>query len=816
MAFRLSIIISCILLIAAAAVGGGWLYFEYLALQRELPTLHSMADFHPFLTSLVYSNDGRVIGQFAFEDRVPVSIAEVPKLLQEALLATEDTDFYQHHGVNFQAILRAAKANLLEGKISQGGSTITQQVARDLFLGREKKWMRKIKEALIAVELESRFTKNQILELYLNETYFGHGAYGIKSAALRYFDKELHELTLSECALLAGLPQAPSAGSPFVSMERAERRRSVVLSRMVEAGFISQGMAEKADAEPIVLSTGSRVEFAAPYFLEYVRRTLEEQLGTQAVHAGGLRIFTSLDTRLQAAAQEAVERGLLEITKRRGYDPSIPLADVVGEEPAVGADGVVPVGTVLRLPIEEVGKTVLKVRMDNTVHDVDPGHDGWTIARDLRTIFTSGEEALFIIEKASDVVRLGLYQKPTLQGSLLSMCTGTGYISAWIGGRDFAESKFDRVYQAHRQPGSGFKPIIYTAALDTRMTPADIVYDAPIVTEIISEEDLRDEPEREDGTDAVGAPGDEGEDGEEGVEEEQEQEYWRPGNYSGRFYGATTLRQGLEQSRNLVTIRLLSSIGVRTAIQYARLMGIESPLADNLSLSLGSSGVTQLELVGAYGVLANQGDWIKPIAIKRVLDYNGQVIMENLPEIRRALSPQASYLTTSLMQGVVERGTGRQAQVLGRPLAGKTGTPNDYRDAWFNGFSRQHITSVWVGFDEPQPIGRNETGARAALPIWIDFMREAHRGLPVLDFIQPPGIRLLGIDAETGLLATDKCSTVITEAFIAGTEPLRLCDAHKMRSTQFLRFDTDDQASEEETVQDSGGAGVSPFSYSVD
>lgn len=787
-------------LIGLSFFGGSWIYWEYHLLQQDLPQLLSMADYQPALTTVVYSADNKIIGEFGFEDRELVRISEVPQIMQEAILATEDTDFYQHNGVNFKAIIRAMRTNLEAGRVVQGGSTITQQVARELFLSKEKKFLRKIKEAIIAVQLESRFTKNQILQLYFNQIYFGHGAYGIKSAARRYFNKTLQELTLAECALLAGMPQAPSLYSPYVNMERALTRRATVLARLVEAGFISPAEAATAEQEPIALDSGKKTEFSAPYFLEYVRRSLEDSLGTRMVHTGGLKIYTTLDTTLQQAAEDAVFWGLHSLTARKGFrkdllPPDLPLPESLEQ------------GTLLTLPLTAVSKTELTVEFEGAAYRLKPKQDGWSIGSDLTKIFTPGESVCVVVVRAPDDQpgKMSLYQYPEVQSALVSIKLGTGEVVAWVGGSDFEKSKFDRVVQARRQPGSSFKPIIYAAAMDTGFTPADIFYDAPIVTELQAPSE-----EKAEILTAI-------EVGSESVDDDEasrpERRYWRPDNSSREFYGPTTLRVGLEKSRNLVAIKLLAQVGVRKAVHYARRMGIESPLNENLSLALGSSGVTLLEFVAAYGVFANEGDYVRPLMIKRVLDRHGRVILESIPEVRHALTPATAFIVTNLLRGVVEHGTGARARSLGRPLAGKTGTTNDYRDAWFNGFSRHYITGVWVGLDEPKRIGANETGARAALPIWQAYMSEAHRDLPPLDFPIPEGITVLSIDADSGLLASNNCTKVITEAFITGTEPLRVCDSHKEDKAQFLRFDSGYDAASSVSKPP---AERSPFEYSED
>ncbi len=790
------ITISVLLLVAlgtAAALG----YFEYRRYLSELPEIDGIADFSPSVISTVYSSDGEIIGEFGIQKRRPAKLVEIPKLMKEAVLAVEDTDFYYHRGVNVKGMLRAFLENIKEGRIVQGGSTITQQLARDLYLTKEQSWSRKIKEAFLALEIERRLLKDQILEMYLNQIYFGKGAYGVKEAAHQYFSKSLDELSLGECALLAGVPKSPSHFAPHLNLEGALKRRRTVLDRMVEAGFISENQARNAAEEKITLDEPENPnKKKAPYFLEYIRQKLEQSYGTHAVHHEGLQVYTTLDYKLQKAAEEAVRWNLLEITKRRGLRKL-----KLEEKPVEELPDDVAAGTILTGRAEQIGQEDIKVTFAGETITVNPEEEGWTFSGKLSDYYAEGDpiqiQVLEIVQNDDDEEKIAfncrLYQEPEIEGALLSMEVGTGEIKAWVGGYDFEKSKFDKVYQARRQPGSAFKPFIYAAALDTQFTAADIIYDSPIVEEMVKEE--------EESADKLKEILNQ-EEGEEIIVEEEEPEYWKPVNYSEKFHGATTIRTGLEKSRNLVTIKLLAKTGVRTAIRYARRCGIKSPLDQDLSLALGSSGVSLIELTSAYGVFADQGCWTAPMAIKKIIDRNGRILEEKLPVSRKAMDPAVSGLVSLLLQGVVENGTGWRAKMIGRPSGGKTGTTNEYHDAWYMGFIPQLVTGVWVGFNELKKIGPHETGSKAASPAWVRYMKTAVQDLPVEEFPTPEGLVFAAIDSETGLLAGDDSDKVIMEAFLKGTEPTRIAGYRKIREEDFFSIDSNWEQIAEDTEQE--------------
>ena len=658
-------------------IGVGYGLLRYY--QKDLPSIAKleMGDTTTGLISKVFSADGTVIHEFYEEKRIPIPLQEIPDFLKKAVIVVEDKRFYSHWGVDFMGILRAFYVNIRSGDIVQGGSTITQQLARNLFLTTEKTLSRKIREAILALEIERTYSKDEILEMYFNQVYFGSGAYGIEAAAQTYFGKHASELTLDEGTLLAGIPRWPTRYSPNLNLEAALERRATVLDLMVKEAFLSPTEAEAAKASPVILKGRDQKENVASYFVEYIRKELEDRFGYNRLYRGGLNIYTSLDFELQQKAVEIMERNLQEIESRWDYK-----------------------------------HITYKEYLENHANSKRPQGP-----------------------------------IPYLQGALIAFEAKTGYIKAMVGGRDYNHSEFNRAIQARRQPGSVFKPFVYTAAIDNGIPASTIIIDSPI---------------------SLDQPG---------------QEPWRPTNYDDNFQGPTPLRVGLKKSINLISIKLLMKIGVSTVIEYAKRMGIESPIPPVESIAIGSAEVIPMEVTSAFSIFANQGVRVDPLAVIRVESREGEVLWENKPRKEAVLSPQTAYIMTSLLQGVLESGTGRGARLRGftRPAGGKTGTTNDYTDAWFVGFTPDIICGVWVGFDQPKTIIKKGTGARIALPIWSDFMIEAHKDLPPRNFPVPSGIITKKVCAESGLLATDSCpkKLIYTEVFIKGTEPDLECDIHR-------------------------------------
>lgn len=729
-------------------LGGGYAY-----LFLTLPPLRDVKNYNPPVVTQVFSADGKVIGEFYVQRRILVPNEEIPRLLKQAFVAAEDADFYRHQGVSWTAVMRALLKNVEAGKIVQGGSTITQQLVRSLLLdNRERSFSRKAKEMVLARMVEQHLTKDEILYLYLNEIYLGHGNYGIGAAADYYFGKSPKELNLAEMALLAGLPRAPELYSPYRNFELAKKRQAYVLRRMVEEGYISEREAKEAYVTPLRLKEHDfELVEASQYYVEYVRRYLLERYGEKAVYREGLKVYTALDSRLQKAAVEALREGLLALESRRGYGgPEKVLAptEVQGFLKALAQEnkqikkGGVYIGVVLRETKD--GFTVSLGSKEGTLprnkvllwkgKGLSPGY----VIR-VRVVDLKDEKPL-----------LELYQEPKVEGALLAMELPTGYVRAMVGGWDFNRSQFNRALQARRQPGSAFKPIVYAAALSKGFNPSSVVMDVPLTFQSAS------------GT-------------------------WSPRNYDGKFYGPVSLRYALAHSLNCATVNLARELGVSYLSQFAKKLGITSPLSPDLSTALGSSPVTLFELVRAYGVFGSGGHLIEPVFIVKVLDRRGNVLEYNPPlpleaELRkRGLEPQGkfapqvldeaiAYLITDMLESVIEEGTGVRARTLERPCAGKTGTTNDYTDAWFIGYTPQLVAGVWVGFDTPQSLGHGETGARTALPIWLKFMKEAVKSLPLEDFPLPERVVFVRVNPETGLPASPEEPGVF-EPFVEGTEP---------------------------------------------
>jgi penicillin-binding protein 1A len=766
---RLALAGFALAVLGAAAVAG--LVARYAA---ELPPVEALRDYNPSLVTKVLGADGSVIGEFYVERRVIIPLASVPQQLQRAFLAAEDASFFAHHGLDPKAVLRAMVRNALAGGVVQGASTITQQVARNMFLSSERRLARKIKEAILAYRIEKHFTKQDILGLYLNHIYLGQGAYGVQAAALTYFGRPVDELNLLESAVLAGLPKAPSAYSPAQHPERALKRAGYVLTRMVETGALTAAQAKAATALPLRLQKAREAQRGA-FFLEYVRRTLEKTYGSDAVYRNGLVVRTTLDPKLQAAAEDAVREGLREVDKRRGWrgpGKRLGTGDPAAIEALVGTIEAWPAqlakGDIVPAVVREVGERSATVR-------VGPG-DGVLPVEAMRWVYGQGREERMKSPKqvlrAGDLLlvrvvapggggvaaRVALEQDPEVEGSLLCQDVHTGAVLAMVGGFDFARNQYNRALQARRQPGSAFKPFIYAAALESgRWTPASIIEDSPI------EFENRDDAARI--------------------------KVWRPSNFEEKFFGPTRLRVALNHSRNIVTIKLLQAVGVQPVIAAAQRMGVASPLAPDLTLALGSSSVTLQELTTAYGAIADGGVRHEPLTILSVRDRTGALLEEHAPGAAEVLSRDAAYVLTSMLQTVVSDGTGWKVKELGRPVAGKTGTTNDYVDAWFMGFTPDLVTGVWVGLDRRDSLGWHETGSRAAIPIWLSFMGRAVEGRPASVFPVPPGVVFAKIDPARGVLAAPESPDAVVEVFREGTVPTAVAPRQPSREGDFYRFD---------------------------
>lgn len=740
---------------------------------QDLPSLDLLQSYQPSLVTTVYSDDRQPIGQFFIERRILTPLADIPKTLTQAVIATEDVRFFEHPGLDYVGILRAAWTNVRHGgRKVEGASTITQQLARSLFLSSERSYDRKVRELILAYKMEAVSSKEQILETYLNQIYFGQGSYGVASAAQSYFGKDITQLTLAESAFLAGLPKSPSRFSPFTAYERAKKRQEHVLSRMEEAGFIAAAEREAAAAEVLNFHRPGSEHFA-PYFVEYVRQLLVAKYGETMVYKGGLQVYTTLNLEMQKAAETAFLAGVRELDKREGWRGPRRTVDVgtLSAPPPSSTEqslkpGDMSEGIVLKVGkdhyVVQVGSVIGKLVFDDMawakrlLKGPDPAVD-FVVNPSLKQILKPGDVIEVGVKKvAKDGVQFVLEQTPIVEGGLIAIDPRSGAIRAMVGGYDFSRSEYNRAVQAHRQPGSAFKPVIYATAMSQGMSPATQILDAPVV-----------------------------------YEQEEEDKTWKPENYGRKFHGMVSLRDALAHSHNLATVRLLDKVGIRNVIEFARTVGVTSPLPADLSLGLGSSSVGLMELTSVYGVFLNKGSKVEPFAIKVAKDNTGKTLEVVEPEPHEVIAKETAYLITNMMEDVVQKGTGQAAKVLDRPIAGKTGTTNDYINAWFIGGTPNLVTGVYVGFDDRRSLGESETGARAALPIWIAFMKEALNQLPVVPFEIPDGVTFVKVDSSTGLLESeqegeDQKGTV--ELFTKGSEPTQT--AHRrLDPTDFYKLD---------------------------
>jgi len=730
-----------------AAILGGGLLGVFLAVESDLPQVTSLEDFQPNIITQVFAADGSVLGEFAIEKRVVIAFRDIPPVLRNAIVAVEDADFWKHMGLNPWRIPGAALANLRSGSYSQGFSTLTMQLSRLLFLTPEKTPERKIKEVILAFQIEKSFTKEEILALYCNQVYFGHGNYGVEAASRFYFGKGVRELSLSEAALIAGVAQSPVRRTPVQDPEGALARRNHVLDRMAEEKYITREEADAAREEPLGLHLRREPPSIAPHFLEEVRKYLERQYGSQRIYQGGLRVHTTLDPGMQREAVRALKEGLRSLDRRaRGF---------VKPTQSVLEDGLLPdplrldewdwpfgEGDVVRGVVVASDRAHAVVRIGGYRAQVGPAEIGWTRRGNVAEVLPRGTMAPFRIVSLSEKggarqAEVRLEQEPQVEGALVALDVRSGAVRALVGGYDFERSKFDRAIQALRQVGSAFKPVVYAAALETLgWTPATTLVDAPF---------------------SVANPWD--------------KSVWSPQNYDLAYMGPITLRRAVEQSRNVPAVKTLQTVGVDTGIEYARRLGLSNELPPYLPIALGAGEQSLLDMVAAFATFANQGLRMRPFFIERILDRDGNLIEETRPRATDAIRADTAYIVTSLLRGVVERGTATRARRLGRPIAGKTGTTNDFTDAWFLGYEPSLAAGVWVGFDEKRiSLGRGEDGSHAALPIWIDFWRAATADRPVEEFPIPGNIVFVPVDSD-GRPGPPGAPGVRMEAFVAGTEP---------------------------------------------
>jgi penicillin-binding protein 1A len=666
------ILVALLIVVLFGTVGAGIGIANWL--KQDLPSPTSLQTIAPPVKTLVYDINGKLVHEFYKENRSLVPLRQIPRPMIDAILAIEDRRFYTHWGIDPMRTMGALFNDLLAGRPEQGGSTITQQLARNLFLTHEKTFTRKIKEAILAIRIEQTYTKDEILEMYFNQVYFGEGAYGLDAATKVYFGKPVQQLTLPECALLAGLPRNPRDYDPRREPDRALRRRNLVLAAMLQTKQITRAQYESSCEAPLGV-TKTRVDSkTAPYFMEMVRQYIDEHYGSNQLYEGGLRIYTTLDIDLQVAAEDALERRLTALEARNQYKRT---------------------------------RATLAAKTKGTE------------TRDKN-------------------------KTEYLQGAVVSLDPTNGQIRALIGGRDFNDSNFNRAVQASRQPGSAYKPFIYAAAIDNGFSPTDVILDTPISFQAGN-----------------------------GME-------WAPQNYDHKFRGPITLRAALAHSVNVPAAKLLQKLGTNLVNSYARRMGIRSRLGNDLSLALGTSEVNLLELTSAYGVFADQGIRVSPVYILRVEDKNGKVLEQARPSAEEVLSPETALTMTSMLGSVLENGTAASAHALGLnvPAAGKTGTTDEYSDAWFVGYIPNLVTGVWVGFDRKQKIGPGMTGAAAALPVWVDIISAATKGKAPQEFPMPSGVVSVLICSQTGLLANPSCPETELELFKEGMQPTSYCNIH--------------------------------------
>jgi penicillin-binding protein 1A len=777
---RLLAAIFLTLLVLAVAAAGGVLYGFY-HFGKGLPEYEQLADYQPPVATRVHAGDGRLMAEFAREKRVFVPIDAMPKLVIKAFLSAEDKRFYTHPGIDVAGILRAMITNVRyigSKRRPIGASTITQQVAKNFLLTNEVSIARKAKEIILALRIERALPKDRILELYLNEIYLGFGSYGVAAAALNYFNKSLDDLTPGEAAFLAGLPKAPNNYNPVRHPDAARTRRDYVLARMAEDGYIPEAVARAEMQAAIAVRPPAEADVArAEYFVEEVRRELIDRYGEKGLYGGGLSVRTTLDSRLQRIAERALRDGLSDYDRRHGYRGPLGRMDAGTDWrkalASVPFPGDVPewrIAVVLAL-----GDAAAEVGLrDGTAGTIPLAELAWARRVDDKgrrgpPVKTPGDALAVGDVVAVEAVSangkgeayppgtFALRQVPQIGGAIVALDPHTGRIYAMSGGFSAELSEFNRATQAKRQPGSAFKPFVYLAALDKGFTPSSMVLDAPFV-----------------------------------IDQGAGQGRWRPANYSNEFYGPSPLRLGIEKSRNLMTVRLAQNIGMETVAEYAERFGIVDRLPRMLSMSLGSGETTLMRLTAAYGMLVNGGKKIVPTLIDRIQDRNGKTVFRHdgracaacreapwdaeaapqLPDTRPTVAdPRTAYQIVSMLEGVVQRGTGRRIAEIDKPLAGKTGTTNDSRDAWFVGFAPDLVVGVFTGFDTPTPLGRHETGSSVAAPIFKSFMEEALKDRPAIPFRIPPGLSLVRVDASTGKPAVAGSKAVILEAFLPGTVP---------------------------------------------
>lgn len=747
-------------------------------LTKDLPDYEVLANYEPPVTTRVHASDGALMGEFARERRLYLPIQAVPDRVKAAFLSAEDKNFYKHPGIDVMGLGRAVLNNFQTGS-RQGASTITQQVAKNFLLTSDQTYERKIKEMVLAFRIEQAYSKDRILELYMNEIFFGLGAYGIAGAALTYFDKSVNELTVAEAAYLAALPKAPNNYQPFKYAERAVERRNWVVDQMVENGYVTREEGVKAKAEPLGVNPrrNGTYLFAGEYFTEEVRREIIARYGENALYEGGLSVRTTLDPKLQVIARKSMQNGLIKFDTLRGYRGPVKQIEIAGDwgkalgevkglddvpewRLAVVLDSSAEGLSIGLQPKRQISGALEDEREQGTVSLEDMKWamrhrvDGTMVkAKSPADVLKAGD--VIFVEKTGEGSAYRLRQPPGVGGGLVAMDPHTGRVLALVGGFSYSQSEFNRATQAMRQPGSSFKPIVYAAALDNGYTPASVIMDGPITIESGGQS-------------------------------------WTPKNYDGKAAGPSTLRNGIERSRNLMTVRLANDMGMKTVAEYAERFGVYDKMGQYLPMALGSGETTVMRMVSAYSVMANGGRRIKPSFIDRIQDRMGKTVFKHdergcegcgatewldqpepdlIDNAEQVLDPMTAYQITSMMEGVILRGTATTLLDLKRPIAGKTGTTNDEKDVWFIGYTPNLVVGLYVGYDQPQPLGKGVTGGGLSAPIFKQFMAEAMQGQPVIDFKVPEGMKLIAINRKTGMAAQEGQPGTILEAFKPGTGP---------------------------------------------
>jgi penicillin-binding protein 1A len=739
-----------LLLLVAGALGvpAGFLFAHAV----RMPRAQALADYQPAIITRLYDRNGVPFAEYSIQKRIVIPKRDMSPLLVNAVIATEDAEFYRHGGVDPKAIFRAAVKDVIERRKAQGASTLTQQLAKQVFLTPEKSFRRKINEIFFAIQIEKDFTKDQIFEFYANQVYLGHGAYGVEAASRLYFGKHAKELNLQEAAVIAALIRSPMYYSPISHPDRAKMRRDYVLGRMLKEGFINREQWAQAVNAPIVL--GAYKEEAprvGAYFAEEIRQYIEnnQKFGVENLYQRGLKVHTTLDLRIQQISEAALQRGLRKFDKRRGFRR--PTRNLVAEglDPETYRDpswSNEPYATDRLYPavILSVAKDLLVVRVNKDRIELDPAAWAWTRKKTLEGILKRGDivHVLQRVDEKTKQTKWMFDQMPLVQGAVVVIDVQSGEVRALVGGYDFQISKFNRAVQSRRQTGSAFKPFVYGAAFEKGLTPADTLFDAPIAIPVGNQ-------------------------------------IYAPKNYYGKYAGIVTIQRALELSINVPAVKTYMMAGGDRVVDFARRCGITADLPKYPSLSLGAAGVSPVEMTAAYNVFVNNGVYVKPRYIKKIADQTDRVLEEQLPELSEATSAGVAFELAYMMKGVVDRGTAYAAHTLADPIAGKTGTTNGYTDAWFIGFSPEYTVGVWTGYDDPaKSLGGGATGADVALPIWIDIfkqfeeqkLREAKK-----DFEPPPGVVIVPMDLYSGRRGTGPCSRVVTNAFVAGQEPDKDC-----------------------------------------